>query len=145
MAASSSTILLQPLPPDVAQAVELFKQLNGRLDEINAACRDLKKNMGHKQTTASLQPVKEILFNYMSNYGYGGKKTLQGITLAKVKPSDVKSSEREEKMTQRVQNVLLVDLSQQLQSLDLEEIVTDVVAAALNKPVEHSASPVVIQ
>jgi len=107
--------------------VDSFNQLTSRLTEINNAVRDLKTKMGYSQVSESLKTVKDELYQHMIN---NGVKEVQGITISKVKPSQVKRQEKENKIAEKVSTVLENEIDDQ-QVVD--GLVPLVVEAALGK------------
>jgi hypothetical protein len=121
----SQILVPTPVPGDISQLVDQFKQLESRISEINKACRDLKERMGYKQVSDNLKPVKELLYQYMTT---NKLRDLSGIKVAKVKPSAVKTEERQVKMAERIETALEDVIPDQ--ASDVAPIVLD---AVLNK------------
>ena len=103
MSTSLTFLTSVAIPPDVQPLVDQFKQLDARLGEINGAVRDLKKNMGYKQTSDQLKETKEKLYVYMVT---SKVDRLGPVTMQKVKPASVKKEERQVKLAATVEEVL---------------------------------------
>jgi hypothetical protein len=118
----NETMSAAQMPSLIAQ----YKQLDGRIAEINKAVKDLKDKMGYKQVSEQLKPIKQFLYLYMIQ---NRLKDLSGIKISKVKPSDVKTSEREERIAKKIVDVLDDELDEE----QVGEITPLLVEAVLSK------------
>ncbi len=98
---------------EISQIVEQFKQLDGRVIDINKSVKDLKEKMGYKQVSEQLKQYKEYLYSHMVD---NNLKELNGIKMAKVKPSSVKTEERGIRIATKIENVLEEQLDESIVS-----------------------------
>jgi hypothetical protein len=88
---------------DISSLANEYKQLEGRISDINKCVADLKSKMGYKEVSQRLKPIKQALYMYMSSQKL---KDLGGIKLSKVKPTEVKTMEREVRLTDKISDVV---------------------------------------
>ena len=112
---------------DISMVINEYKKLESRISDINKSVADLKSKMGYKETSAQLKPIKQALYNYMQTQRM---KDLHGIKLSKVKPSEVKTMEREVRLTDKISDVVGREIDDETAA---EELTQSLVEAVISK------------